>query len=72
MANEVFLIIPEWRDQEVNNQNAKLSPIVHMVPSVEYQALLNHKWSCLNFSPLLLPNIFFGTLKNKHCPLSMG
>lgn len=32
MANEVSLIIPEWREQEVNNQNAKLFPTVHMVP----------------------------------------
>ena len=53
MANEVSLTIPEWRGQEVNNQNAKLFLTVHMVSSVEYQALLNHKWSCLNVSPLL-------------------
>lgn len=58
MANEVSLIIPEWREQEGNNQNVKLFPTFHMVPSVEYQELLNHKWSRLNFSLILLPNIF--------------
>lgn len=72
IANEVSLIVPEWKEQEVNTQNAELFPTVHMVPSVEYQALLNHKWSCLSLSPLLPLNAFFRTPKNKCCSLLMS
>ena len=32
MANAVSLIIPEWREQEVNNETAKHFPTAHTVP----------------------------------------
>lgn len=32
MANEVSLIISEWREQEVDHENAELFPTAHMGP----------------------------------------
>lgn len=32
MANTVSLLIPEWREQEVNNETAQLFPTAHTVP----------------------------------------